>query len=149
LTHYDKVLVNFYNSEHIMVDSKFIGGILLIIGTSIGGGMLALPVSNAPVGFADSTLFLVICWLAMTLGALLILEVTLWLPSGGNLISMAGKTLGSPGKIVVWILFLLLLYAFLAAYISGGPDALQGFLNAIQISSPPATSAILFSLLLG
>ena len=30
--------------------SRFIGGILLIVGTSIGGGMLALPVANAAVG---------------------------------------------------------------------------------------------------
>jgi len=34
-----------------MANSKFIGGILLIVGTSIGGGMLALPVSTAEVGF--------------------------------------------------------------------------------------------------
>ncbi len=29
------------------VDTKLIGGILLIVGTSIGGGMLALPIATA------------------------------------------------------------------------------------------------------
>lgn len=38
-------------------NSKFIGGILLIVGTSIGGGMLALPVSTAEVGFTNSVFF--------------------------------------------------------------------------------------------
>ena len=53
--------------------SRFIGGILLIVGTSIGGGMLALPVANAAVGFWQSSAFLFICWALMTAGALYIL----------------------------------------------------------------------------
>ena len=62
--------------------SRFIGGLLLIIGTSIGGGMLALPVANAASGFWNSTIFLILCWLLMTLGAFFILEVNLYLPRG-------------------------------------------------------------------
>ena len=34
-----------------IINFKLIGGILIIVGNSIGGGMLALPVSNAAVGF--------------------------------------------------------------------------------------------------
>ena len=30
---------------------KFIGGVLILIGTCIGGGLLALPVSTSPGGF--------------------------------------------------------------------------------------------------
>ncbi len=37
--------------------SRFLGGILLIVGTSIGGGMLALPIANAASGFWTSSLF--------------------------------------------------------------------------------------------
>ena len=44
-----------------MPNSKLIGGILLIVGTSIGGGMLALPVSTAPAGMLNSIVFLVFC----------------------------------------------------------------------------------------
>lgn len=40
-----------------MTRSKLMGGILLIVGTSIGGGMLALPVSTAEMGFANSLFF--------------------------------------------------------------------------------------------
>ncbi len=57
-----------------VLNSKLTGGILLIVGTSIGGGMLALPVSMADIGFTNSLFFLVSCWLIMTVGALLLLE---------------------------------------------------------------------------
>jgi tyrosine-specific transport protein len=82
--------------------SKFIGGVLLIVGTSIGGGMLALPVVNAASGFWQSSLLLILCWALMTVGALFILEVNLYLPPGKNMVSMAAATLGKPGLIVAY-----------------------------------------------
>ena len=97
-----------------MSKSSLIGGMLLIVGTSIGGGMLALPVAMAKNGFFSSILFLTLCWGVMTLGALLILEVNLHLPPGSNLISMARLTLGWPGQVLAWILYLFLLYTLLA-----------------------------------
>lgn len=128
-----------------MLDSKFIGGILLIVGTSIGGGMLALPVSTAEVGFTHSIFFLILCWLVMTSGALLILEVNLRLPAGSNMISMAKSTLGMPGQIIAWITYLFLLYTLLAAYISGGSDVLNGLLQQAHLSLPRELSPILFT----
>lgn len=86
--------------------SRFIGGILLIVGTSIGGGMLALPVANAATGFWQSSLFLLICWAAMTLGALFILEANLYLPPGKHMVSMAASTLGGPGLLIAWLSYL-------------------------------------------
>ncbi|MDI9819777.1 MULTISPECIES: amino acid permease [unclassified Legionella] len=130
-----------------MPSSKFIGGILLIVGTSIGGGMLALPVSTAEVGFSNSILFLVFCWLVMTIGALLILEVNLRLPSGSNMVSMAKLTLGMPGQIIAWITYLFLLYTLLAAYISGGSDVLNGILLKAHIKLPSSYTSLLFTLI--
>lgn len=128
-----------------MSNSKFIGGILLIVGTSIGGGMLALPVSTAEVGFTNSIFFLVMCWLIMTIGALLILEVNLRLPAGSNMVSMAKSTLGLPGQIVAWIAYLLLLYTLLSAYISGGSDVMNGLLQKIDINLPSWSTTLLFT----
>ncbi|MFC3908118.1 amino acid permease [Legionella dresdenensis] len=128
-----------------MSKSKLIGGILLIVGTSIGGGMLALPVSTAEVGFTNSIFFLVTCWLVMTIGALLILEVNLRLPAGSNMVSMAKSTLGLPGQIIAWISYLLLLYTLLAAYISGGSDVLGGLLRRASIDLPNWVTTLLFT----
>ncbi|KTC83641.1 amino acid permease [Legionella cincinnatiensis] len=130
-----------------MNHSKLIGGILLIIGTSIGGGMLALPVSTAEVGFSNSIFFLFLCWFVMTAGALLILEVNLRLPAGSNMISMAKSTLGLPGQIIAWITYLFLLYTLLSAYISGGSDVFNSLLHKININLPNSVTAILFTFL--
>lgn len=130
-------------------DSRLVGGILLIIGTSIGGGMLALPLSNGPVGFIYSTGLLALCWFIMVLSALAILEVNLWFPPGSNLISMAKATLGLPGKIITWIVYLFLLYALLCAYIAGGSDIFQSLLHQISFSVPNTLSTLLFVLIFG
>ncbi|WED43314.1 amino acid permease [Legionella cardiaca] len=130
-----------------MANSKFIGGILLIVGTSIGGGMLALPVSTAEVGFTNSVFFLIMCWLIMTVGALLILEVNLRLPSGSNMVSMAKSTLGVPGQVVAWITYLFLLYTLLAAYISGGSDVLGSILAKVHIDLPNWLTSLIFTVI--
>jgi len=129
--------------------SKLIGGILLIVGTSIGGGMLALPMANAAAGLIPSSIALVICWLLMTLGALLILEVNLYLPPGKNMVSMAYKTLGTPGLVMTWISYVLLLYTLLAAYISGGSDVLSDSLSLLHIHLQNWQSTALFTLCFG
>ncbi|MFA6304109.1 MAG: aromatic amino acid transport family protein [Legionella sp.] len=130
-----------------MLNSKLIGGILLIVGTSIGGGMLALPVSTAEVGFVNSIFFLIACWAIMTAGALLVLEVNMRLPVGSNMISMAKSTLGLPGQIIAWITYLFLLYTLLSAYISGGSDVLNGLLQQANINLPTWVTSITFTAL--
>jgi tyrosine-specific transport protein len=135
------------NKVFLLINSKLIGGILLIVGTSIGGGMLALPVSTSEVGFVNSLFFLVLCWGIMTAGALLILEVNLRLPAGSNMISMAKSTLGLPGQIIAWITYLFLLYTLLAAYISGGSDVLHGLLEKAHIDLPNWVTSTAFTAL--
>lgn len=101
------------------LQNKFLGAIFLIAGTAIGAGMLALPVSTGVYGFLPASCMLLLCWVVMTFTALLMLEVNLCLPSETNLISMAKETLGKSGELIAWITYLLLLYALLAAYLSG------------------------------
>ena len=76
------------------LDTKLLGGILLIVGTAIGGGMLALPIATAEAGFTNSLILLFLCWFIMTVSAFLVLEVNLWLPANTNIISMSRILLG-------------------------------------------------------
>lgn len=128
---------------------KLLGGILLILGTCIGAGLLALPIATANEGFITSTLILIIVWVAMTIGAFLLLEVNLWLPENSNLISMSHATLGKKGAIVTWISYLLLLYSLLCAYIATNSDILSGLLSDIHLIIPLWLSAILIVGILG
>jgi tyrosine-specific transport protein len=100
--------------------NRIIGAALLVAGTCIGAGMLALPVSTAQAGYYWSGGLVVAAWFVMMLTGLLVLEVNLWFKGKASYVSMAEKTLGSWGKRITWIAFLLLLYALMAAYISGG-----------------------------
>lgn len=131
------------------MNTKLIGGVLLIVGTSIGGGMLALPVSTAQAGLMTSIVFMVVCWLVMTAGAFLILEVNLRLPAGSNMVSMAKSTFGLPGQVVTWVFYLVLLYALLSAYISGGSDVFHGLLHQAHVEVSSWVTSLLFTALFG
>lgn len=129
--------------------NRMLGGVLLIMGTSIGGGMLALPIVTAQAGFIPAVLLMIVVWFFMAMGAFWLLEVNLYLPERNNLISMARATLGLPGQIIAWLSYLLLLYCLLSAYIAGGGDVAQHLLASMHISLPYWLSAVVFILVLG
>lgn len=127
------------------MNTKAIGGILLIVGTAIGGGMLALPIAAAELGFARSSLLLFISWLIMTSSAFVLLEVNLWLPPESNLISMAQSTLGRFGRYATWFMYLLLFYSLVAAYIAGGSDFFHSLFGFAGIHIPAWLTALIFT----
>lgn len=129
--------------------NRLLGGILLIVGTSIGGGMLAIPMATAGLGFWSSSLVLLGIWLITVFSAYLILEVNLLLPEGTNLISMARTTLGHGGEVTMWICYLLLLYALISAYTSGGADIIYNLSNAIHLTVANWLNALIFLIIFG
>lgn len=129
--------------------SKFLGGLLLIVGTSIGGGMLALPIATAQAGFLGGLLLLVGAWLIMTFGALLILEINLWFPQDSNIVSMVRHTLGRSAEIIAWGCYLLLFYCLLAAYIDGGAGVFSLILQYFHLDISRWLTAVIFVLIWG
>ena len=118
---------------------KLIGGILLVSGTTIGAGMLALPVITGFAGFFPSIMLFVLYWIYMTFTAFLMLEVNLWMSEKNtNLISMARKTLGRWGEMVSWIAYLFLLYSLTTAYIAGSGPIVIDFVHALTGFSIPS-----------
>lgn len=99
--------------------NHYIGGIFLVSGTTIGAGILALPVMTGVIGFFPSLLIFGLVWLVMLSSSFFFLDVNLAFKDDVNFISMAGKTLGRVGQGVNWIFYLLLLYSLTAAYIAG------------------------------
>ena len=134
-----------------MHTSKFIGSVLILTGTALGAGMLALPMIAAATGFVWATILLVAVWALMTYTALLILEVNLAFPAyRNNFGSMAYATLGRTGKIAAWVACLALLYALTAAYIAGDASLLAvGVGKAVGWYIPQWLCAILFTVVLG
>lgn len=101
-----------------------VGGTLLIAGTTIGVGMLALPVATGPSGFIPSMTIYLICWAFMLCTGLLLVEVNLWMPKDTSFISMADKILGPIGRNIFWVLYLFLFITVMIAHAAGGGSVL-------------------------
>ncbi|MBT3394784.1 MAG: tyrosine transporter [Waddliaceae bacterium] len=111
---------NFIKKYCCLQKGSVISGSLLIAGTSIGAGMLALPLVTSYGGFFPALAIFAVCWASMVATGLLILEIAMGMKKGSNIISMAGDTLGTTGKVISWTLYLFLFYSLNIAYISGG-----------------------------
>jgi tyrosine-specific transport protein len=110
---------SFYAKRRFGMEKKqgsLLGGILIIGGSCVGAGMLALPIVTGLSGFFPSLIMLVLAWAFMTATALLTLEINCWFSRDVNLISMAGHSLGRWGQRISWILYLFLFYSLLVAY---------------------------------
>ncbi len=101
------------------------GGSLLIAGTMVGVGMLALPVATGEGGFLPAVAIYLLCWLFMLCTGLLLLEVCSWMPKDSNLITMAERLLGPIGKNICWIVYLFLFITVMIAHLVGGGSVLN------------------------
>jgi len=117
------------------------GGTLLIAGTTIGVGMLALPVATGEGGFLPAILIYLLCWLFMLCTGLLMLEVCTWMPKDSNLITMAHRLLGPVGKNVCWIVYLFLFVTVMIAHVVGGGSVLNEISGG---ALPPWAGMILY-----
>jgi tyrosine-specific transport protein len=131
------------------MNGRFFGAVFLILGTCIGGSMLALPMATASEGFGRTVVVMLGSWIMMTAGAFALLRVNLQLPENSNLVSMSRATLGKTGAILTWIVTLFLLYTLLSAYISGGEDLLATIFDSFHINSPMWLNAVIFTGVLG
>lgn len=97
-----------------------LSAMFLVAGSSIGGGMLALPVATGINGFLPSLAVMFICWVMMTLTGLYLLEVSLWMKDEVHVNTMTHRILGNFGRWVSWILYLFICYASIVAYTAAG-----------------------------
>ncbi|MEQ4690487.1 tyrosine transporter TyrP [Providencia manganoxydans] len=130
--------------------NRTLGSVLIVAGTTIGAGMLAMPLAAAGVGFTGIVCLLVGLWMLMSYTSLLLVEVYQHNPPDMGLGSIAKKYLGPIGQIVTGLSMLLLMYALTTAYIGGAgvliSDSLSSWWN-IQISTESAI--ILFTVIGG
>ncbi len=129
-------------------EGSVLGGVLLIAGSCIGAGMLALPVITGIGGFVPSVFMFVLAWLFMTSTGLLLLEANLAIGHKLSLISIAEQTLGRVGKLFCWVLFIFLFYSLSIAYISASGSILQSIsADLFGIEFPVWGGSLLFTLL--
>ncbi len=97
---------------------SFLGAVLIAAGTSIGAGMLALPVLTGLAGFWPAVIIYLASWIVVTYASFMLLEVNLSMGYEANLLSMAKSTLGPVGKIITFATYIFLFYSVSVAYLS-------------------------------
>lgn len=108
---------------------SLLSGSLLIAGTSIGAGMLGIPLVTGLAGFAPCIAANLISWFFMMCTGLLFLEATLWMEDGANVLSMSKRFLGTFGQAISGASFIFLYYCLLTAYFAAGSPL---FLHVLQ-----------------
>lgn len=130
--------------------NRTLGSMLIIAGTTIGAGMLALPIASSGLGFSTAIVVLLFAWCLMTYTALLTLELHQHAQPNATLNTLAKNILGKKGQIIANFSMIFLFYALCAAYISGGGTQLQGKINQLTAwNLPPQIGAILFAVIFG
>ena len=112
---------------------KQLGALYLILGTCIAAGLLGLPVATAQNHFITSVGYVISAWMLMSAGAWCLLQVNLKFPSGANLITMSGATLGKTVQAITWGVYLLLLYSLICAYLAASGDLVQALSAGINL----------------
>ena len=126
--------------------NKTVGSTLLVAGTMIGAGMLAMPLTSAGIGFGFTLVLLLGLWALLTFSALLFVELYQTEESDAGIGTLAEQYFGKAGRIIATAVLIIFLYALIAAYISGGGSLLKDLLPE---SFGDKVSILLFTVIFG
>ena len=126
--------------------NKTVGSTLLVAGTMIGAGMLAMPLTSAGIGFGFTLVLLLGLWALLTFSALLFVELYQTAESDAGIGTLAEQYFGKAGRIIATAVLIIFLYALIAAYISGGGSLLKDLLPE---SFGDKVSILLFTIIFG
>ena len=104
--------------------ARVMGASFIIAGTAIGAGMLALPLVMYPMGLGFGILLLILAYIAAAYSALILLEVNLRLGKTSHFFTSIGQVLGRGPQIISHLMFLVMLYALISAYLASGSQML-------------------------
>ena len=107
---------------------RILGQSLLVAGSAVGAGLLALPAVTYRAGIIPSCAALLLVWMYMFASSLLLIETASRVDSArpSHLLSMASGTLGQLGKRICFALYVVVYSATMCAYCAeGGKQAVE------------------------
>jgi tyrosine-specific transport protein len=126
---------------------------LLVAGTTVGAGVLALPAATAATGFLPSSAALLMAWVYMSASGLLIAELTLNRMAetgrpGLGLLELYQSSLNAPLAKVGSAAYLFLHYAMMVAYVAQGGVNIDNLLTSVgleQMANVPGIGQLVFA----
>ena len=118
---------------------QFWGALFVVAGTTIGAGMLALPMSVASLGLLGGSVLLSALWGVMYLASLISLDLNIHAKVGSSVARLAEKYLGKWAGLFGAATLVLLLNALLVAYTSGATSLIKTISDTyttINLSQP-------------
>ncbi|MDR1294289.1 MAG: hypothetical protein LBK59_04945 [Bifidobacteriaceae bacterium] len=135
-------------SDGRLSPGRAFGAVMLLAGTMLGAGLLALPIISADMGFGFAAVAMIILWALLTYTGLMMLEVCLAFPQFTEFQGIARTLFGKAGALVVNTVTLLLLFTLSASYISGAAGA-WGFdvSHYLGLDAPGWVMALVYTVL--
>ncbi|WP_422135199.1 aromatic amino acid transport family protein [Endozoicomonas sp. ALD040] len=130
------------------MNSQTLGSTLLVAGTSIGAGMLALPLVSAATGIWSGILLMMLMASLACYGGLLIAEACRAVPEADNLHGVVGRLLGKPGQAVAILAMLFLYYSLCSAYITAGAGQAVAITQKMGLALSFSQSATLVAVII-
>lgn len=109
---------------------KKLGATLLVAGTCIGSGMIALPMMLAKLGIVPSVILMIITWLVIYYTSLVNIELNLQAGRGLALGALGKKFSGKIAGLIGVTSFKVISYSLLSVYMSGGASVLAKMLES-------------------
>lgn len=108
---------------------KQIGSIMLVAGTCIGSGMIALPMLLSKIGIVPSVILMMLVWLLMYASSLTMVELSLQSGKGLPIGALGRKYSGKIAELIGTTSFKILSFALVAVYIHAGSSVIQKMLQ--------------------
>ncbi len=134
------------------MNNRVLGSTLIIAGTAVGAGMLAMPLTSAQMGFGMTFLLLFILWALLTYTALLYAEVHQYDANDAGIATLTERYFGHAGRLFVNFLLLFFMYAVLTAYVTGSGDLLFSLVPesfALDPVKARKVASLLFAVIFG
>lgn len=119
---------------------------MILAGTAVGAGMLAMPLEAAEIWYTNAVGALLLCWLGMNLSAWMILEANLHFPVGSSFETFAPVLLSPPERVANTASVIFVHFILTYAYITGGGALVAVSAEAIGgLDVWPAVARLLFA----
>lgn len=131
------------------MSGRLFQSIFLIVGTAIGAGILALPISTVDAGFLGSTVGLLITWCFMTFSALQLVKARLCFSEDVDIATMTTELLGRRVNILIELAYLSLLLSLVSLYITTGSSWVSDLIFSYSgLLIPPFLAQISFTFII-